>query len=243
MDTREVISPKEASLRGLKSYFTGKPCKHGHIDLRSLSGGECYECRRIRCRQWHADNPENGLERRARFRKNNPDYFKDYKVKRPDVARAAQKRHRAKFPEKHVANNTRYCKAHPERLSAYRKKKRRSDPAYAVRQNMASRLAMAIRNGLGRKSANTMELVGCSLERLMVHLEAQFQEGMTWGNYGLGHDKWHVDHIRACALFNLANPAEQRRCFHYTNLQPLWQPENLRKGHRAVAVEVAHVTG
>jgi len=71
-----------------------------------------------------------------------------------------------------------------------------------------------------------MELIGCSAEELVAHLEAQFTEGMTWENYG----EWHVDHVRPCASFDLTDPAQQRQCFHHTNLQPLWAEENLTKG-------------
>ena len=49
---------------------------------------------------------------------------------------------------------------------------------------------------------------------------------MSWDNYG----DWHVDHIRPCASFDLTNEDEQRICFHYKNLQPLWGPDNLEKG-------------
>ena len=42
--------------------------------------------------------------------------------------------------------------------------------------------------------------------------------------------KWHIDHIRPCASFTLRHASHQRACFHYTNLQPLWARENLRKG-------------
>lgn len=62
----------------------------------------------------------------------------------------------------------------------------------------------------------------------MAHLEAQFAEGMSWDNYG----EWHVDHIKPCALFNLLLADEQEACFHYTNLQPLWGPDNCSKGAR-----------
>jgi len=49
---------------------------------------------------------------------------------------------------------------------------------------------------------------------------------MTWENHG----EWHIDHIKPCSLFNLLNEDEQKKCFHYTNLQPLWASENLSKG-------------
>ena len=57
------------------------------------------------------------------------------------------------------------------------------------------------------------------------NLEKQFTDGMTWENQG----KWHIDHIRPCASFNLENEIEKHMCFHYTNLQPLWGSENISK--------------
>ena len=53
---------------------------------------------------------------------------------------------------------------------------------------------------------------------------------MSWNNYG----KWHVDHIRPCIDFDLSKPEEQQKCFHYTNLQPLWAEENMRKHYKFV---------
>jgi len=50
---------------------------------------------------------------------------------------------------------------------------------------------------------------------------------MTWSNYGKG---WHIDHIKPCASFDLSNPEQQKICFHYTNLQPLWAIDNIKKG-------------
>ena len=78
------------------------------------------------------------------------------------------------------------------------------------------------------KSKSTMELLGCSIEYLKEHLEKQFQDGMTWENRG--QFGWHIDHIIPCAAFDLNNPEEQKKCFHYTNLQPLWATDNHRKG-------------
>ena len=77
------------------------------------------------------------------------------------------------------------------------------------------------------KSAKTLTLLGCSIPEFMKHLESQFQPGMTWENYGLFG--WHRDHIRPCASFDLSQPEEQAKCFHYTNFQPLWAKDNLAK--------------
>ena len=73
-----------------------------------------------------------------------------------------------------------------------------------------------------------MELTGCSKDELFKYLESKFIEDMTWDNYG----KWHIDHIRPCASFNLENSEEQIECFHYTNLQPLWAKDNISKGSK-----------
>jgi len=66
-------------------------------------------------------------------------------------------------------------------------------------------------------------LIGCSKEELKWHLEKQFKPGMTWDNYG----KWHVDHI--IPLYTAKTEQEVYKLYHYTNLQPLWAEENLRK--------------
>ncbi len=75
------------------------------------------------------------------------------------------------------------------------------------------------------KAKKTIKLLDCTIPELKKYLEKQFKKGMTWNNYG----KWHVDHIRPCCKFDLSKPEEQLKCFNYTNLQPLWAEENLRK--------------
>lgn len=61
-------------------------------------------------------------------------------------------------------------------------------------------------------------------------MQLQFKDGMNWGNYN--YNGWHIDHIKPCALFDLSKEEEQKKCFHYTNLQPLWGIDNLKKGDR-----------
>ena len=75
-----------------------------------------------------------------------------------------------------------------------------------------------------------MELIGGSVLELMRHLEAMFKSGMSWDNYG----KWHIDHIRPCASFDLTEPGQQMLCFNWKNLQPLWAVENLVKSSKYV---------
>jgi hypothetical protein len=89
--------------------------------------------------------------------------------------------------------------------------------------NLRSRIVLALKGN--PKLETTMKLVGCSVEFLKQHLEKQFKKDMSWSNYG----KWHIDHIKPCSKFDLSKPEEQRKCFHYTNLQPLWAKENYSK--------------
>ena len=80
------------------------------------------------------------------------------------------------------------------------------------------------------KSAKAITLIGCSFPELRQYLEKQFKEGMSWGNYGI--NGWHIDHLRPCASFDLSKPEEQQKCFHYTNLQPMWASENFSKSDK-----------
>ncbi|MGV9199678.1 MAG: hypothetical protein ACOC4M_12765 [Promethearchaeia archaeon] len=90
---------------------------------------------------------------------------------------------------------------------------------------MRGRVYSALKYYSEPKKKRTMEYVGCDIETLRKHIEKQFQEGMNWKNQG----KWHIDHRRPCASFDLNLEKERHKCFHYTNLQPLWGEDNLSK--------------
>lgn len=105
-------------------------------------------------------------------------------------------------------------------------KRRDSDAGFRLSTNLRIRIWEVLKGN--KKSAKTAELIGCSIIELRQHLEKQFQSGMGWDNYG--RKGWHVDHIKPCARFNLSDPAQQKICFHYSNLRPLWALDNIRKG-------------
>ena len=58
-----IISRDEARVLNLKSFFTGEPCKHGHVAERYVSSGGCVECVCGHKREWRAANPEKARER------------------------------------------------------------------------------------------------------------------------------------------------------------------------------------
>ena len=95
---------------------------------------------------------------------------------------------------------------------------------------LRSRLSAAVRRG--EKNGSAVRDLGCTMAELLVHLERQFQPGMTWQNYGIGKDRWQIDHIFPVSKAKLTDREELLRVCHYTNLQPLWHSENSRKGAR-----------
>ena len=102
-----------------------------------------------------------------------------------------------------------------------------NDINFQIRSLLRNRIRSAIIQNC--KSDHTLELLGCSLDELKVHLEQQFEPGMTWNNRGKGEGKWQIDHIIPCNYFDLAKEENQRICFNYRNLQPLWAEENNKK--------------
>lgn len=95
-----------------------------------------------------------------------------------------------------------------------------------ILNNLRSRLSHALKRN--SKNAHTITYLGCSIEELKQHLEKQFEFGMNWENYG----KWHIDHIRPCASFDLSKLEEQCKCFNFNNLQPLWGELNIKKSNK-----------
>ncbi len=112
--------------------------------------------------------------------------------------------------------------------SAYERKRRREDPAYAIMKRLRNRVRLALKAKGVTKSIGTIELLGCSPTFFRSYIEKQFVDGMTWEN----RDKWHIDHRVPCMAFNMLDPLEQRCCFWYKNQQPMWANDNLCKSNK-----------
>jgi len=106
--------------------------------------------------------------------------------------------------------------------------KRKSCPGLHLQHVYSARVRMAMKAYNATKCYKTEDLLGLGVNAFRQYMENLFTEGMTFGNYGL--HGWHIDHIIPCAYFDLTDPEQQKMCFHYTNLQPLWAEENLKKG-------------
>lgn len=108
----------------------------------------------------------------------------------------------------------------------YEKNRLKQDPFFKLRKNLRSRLALFIKRQDFRKTNKFLNVLGCSFNDLQIYLEKQFKPGMTWENQG----KWHVDHI--IPLSSAKNETDMYKLCHYTNLQPLWALDNIRKGNK-----------
>jgi hypothetical protein len=100
---------------------------------------------------------------------------------------------------------------------------------YNIQHVLKERLRRRMRHALNgkNKSVPTLKLLGCDIDFFKQYLQDRFVEGMSWDNYG----DWHIDHIIPCDSFDLTIMDEQFKCFHYTNLQPLWASENFKKSN------------
>jgi hypothetical protein len=137
-----------------------------------------------------------------------------------------------KNKEKHSNTNKRWYINHKKDINKKQRKKRNFDINYKILVNLRRRLHHAIYSKNINKIYHTIELLGCTIDELKQHLEKQFKEGMSWDNYG--KNGWNIDHIIPCAVFDFSDPVEQKQCFHYSNLQPLWWLDNIQKSNKIV---------
>lgn len=141
-----------------------------------------------------------------------------------------QRRNRAENREKYNEQQ----KAYRQRMSPeVAKKIKESQRLYQQkwRQNPVNRLAHQLRTRIGkfvRNGQSATKELGCSVVELKLYLESKFLPGMTWENYG----KWHVDHILPLSKFDLTDPEQFKKAAHFSNLQPLWATDNIKKGNK-----------
>lgn len=166
-------------------------------------GRKCIQCHR-------AQNRENYRKRFEKDSERKRNYYQDNKeeIRRKGNAYYALNRSRL-IARQQVRRRERY----------------KSDPEYRIHCALRNRLRRA---ASGNKKYSVSKLIGCSFSELRKHLESLFKPGMSWENHG----EWHIDHKLPCAFFNLQSKDQQKRCFHYTNLQPLWAKDNIKKGGR-----------
>lgn len=211
---------------------------------------EIREKNKLRMRAWRASNPDRDKSNDRKFREKNREKInsnaRERRSKDPETynerIREWRKKNVSKCTEAHNKWLKKKLSEDPEYLSRYRKtpqqvirrnahdKERLSyDPSYKALRNIRRRIHTAICRAKTNKKLDTMSLLGCDIKSFMIYIESKFQEGMSWENYGV--DTWHLDHIKPCSLFQLEDKEDQKKCFHFSNYQPLWAADNLAKSN------------
>jgi len=152
----------------------------------------------LRNKLWFENNKEHKVQ-----------YDKDYKLKNA---------------QKYID----YRNKNKEKFNNYRKEKRNNDPLYKLSGNLRRRILHCIKRKYWNKNNTTKDILGCDFNQVMIHLENQFTEGMTWENQG----KWHIDHI--IPLSSAKTKEELITLCNYKNLQPLWAIDNLIKSNKII---------
>ena len=125
--------------------------------------------------------------------------------------RAAKLRYKAKNPDKFLESRRRYYK------------KKTTDPIWRAARNLRKRLKKQLDKGF--RNGPTISMLGCTIIEFRDYIAKQFDQGMTWDNYG----KWHLDHIKPICSFDLTDTEQVALINHYSNLRPLWAADNIAK--------------
>lgn len=222
---RSAASPEELHAMTVKHRAYAKAYRERHLEANRARGRE-------KGKAAYAKNGEVILARhKARL---TPERNQEYNANR----RHKLALHRAQNPLQPRTRQPRdaWTKAHPERVKAnlaawraanptYAKTRYANDAEFVIMCRLRARLSKVLKSRGLQKTDASMRLVGCSLADFKQHLELQFLPGMTWAN----RSDWHIDHIQQCCTFDLSQQDQREKCFHYTNLRPLWTPDNLAR--------------
>jgi len=215
----DIISAKEAKAKGLKFYFTGKPCKNGHIDKRYVHQWCCVSCKREQARQNYSRNPNSHKIRMERYKEKIG--IANYRQKVNTYIQKVNYYNSESYKKWVEANRDKIR----ERSKHWMKQKRKKDPYFQLSQNVKGGIWRSLKGNKNGKKWLTF--VDFTLEELILHLENQFDEKTSWDNYG---SYWHVDHIKPLAKFNLET--EFKDAWNINNLQPLEKIANIKKNDK-----------
>jgi hypothetical protein len=168
---------------------------------------------------------------KAKILRRNRTWQKQNREKMRAISRAWLHEH----PLQAAETRKKWYKKNIDKLRAYNRKwtvdRRANDLNARIKHRLRTRLRCALLLQSAPKRCSVLSLVGCSLPELKVHIERQFKHGMSWKRIR----EIDIDHKRPCCTFDLTELRQQRACFHFSNLQPLWAPDNRRKRHKILA--------
>jgi hypothetical protein len=112
----------------------------------------------------------------------------------------------------------------------YERNRKASDPLYKLISNFRTAIYQVLKESNVEKNRHYFDILQYTPEELIIHLESQFKDTMTWDNYG----EWHVDHKLPITSFNIEEMGDKEfmKCWALENLQPMWGEENIRKSNK-----------
>jgi hypothetical protein len=212
-----------------KKCLIEKSLDEFYLEKRNLDGlmGSCKDCYNLTQKKWRLNNVKDVLLRDKKYReKNNENIIinnRKHYLNNVDKINERNRNWRKNNPQRSKEFSKNWKENNIEKIKLYQQ-----IPEIKISHNMRCRIKQFLKNNNVSKKNKTFEIVGCHPEFLKEHLEKQFKEGMSWENYGLYG--WHIDHI--IPLSSSKTEEEIYQLSHYTNLQPLWAEDNLKKGNK-----------
>ncbi len=155
------------------------------------------------------------------------EYSKKYYERNKEKCKANWKKYREEHKEELKLKNKQYRETHKEQRKDYDRKRKKEDEIYKLTIYIRNSINNIFRGAKGfTRSKKAEEILGCTTEEFVEYLQKLFKEGMTLENHG----EWHIDHIKP--LSSAKTKEELIKLNHYTNLQPLWASENMKKGKK-----------
>ena len=175
-------------------------------------------------------NTGGGLHKSIKARKYQPELHLAF----PELLSWSQQQKKYSLLNANKIRDTKreYRKNNVDKIRKYRRfyenNKRKTDIEYRLKKNLRLRV-WQILNQKNSSNLRSLKLLGISINKYKIYLEKRFKPGMTWKNYGCKRNQWSIDHIMPCSYFDLTDISQQKKCFHYTNTQPLWHIDNIMK--------------
>lgn len=186
---------------------------HTAREVRDMMLSRLFYYKTKQAERFHA----NYIQNRPKILKKKRDYYQDNAAQTLEKHRNYYAKNREVLIAQQVARTRR---------------RRKDSPRYMLECRLRRRMTGALRRSGADKAQRTNVLIGCTSDFLRQYIESKFKSGMCWER----KSEIHIDHIRPVSSFDLFDVDQQRECFHYTNLQPLWAKDNLRKGNRHIHV-------
>lgn len=199
-----------------------KSCFHKHTGSKDRLAYNCKDCCHNIAQETYMNNKEKIDKRRKEYAIENKERIKAVRLNY--FSSEQYRKRKAEYDIEYRKNNKEKIAEHKKRWEL----KNRNEINFKIVRNLRRRIHHVIKDNY--KSDSTIQLLGCTVEEFIKYLENQFTDGMTWENYGV--DGWHIDHILPCSSFDLSIEENQRKCFHFSNMQPLWAIDNLKKSKK-----------